>query len=79
MGRVGRDLRFAQGVSAELRRRGRVVNHKRVERLMKLHDMAGFVPRKRCVTTTADSANRRPDLLRGDFRAARPDEASPSP
>ena len=37
-------------VCAELRRRGRVVNHKRVERLMKRHDMAGFVPRKRRVT-----------------------------
>ena len=41
---------------------------------MKLHDMAGFVPRRRRVTTTADSAHRRPDLLRGDFGAARPDE-----
>ena len=30
-------------VCAELGRRGRVVNHKRVERLMKRHDMAGFV------------------------------------
>ena len=29
-------------VCAELRRRGRVVNHKRVERLMKGHHMAGF-------------------------------------
>ena len=62
-------------VSAELRRRGRVVNHKRVERLMKCHDMAGFVPRKRRVTTTADSAHRLPDLLEGDFGAARPDTA----
>ena len=62
-------------VCAELRRRGRVVNHKRVERLMKRHDMAGFVPRKRRVTTTADSAHRIPDLLRGDFGAARPDAA----
>ena len=31
-------------VCAELRRRGRRVNHKRVERLMKRHHMAGFVP-----------------------------------
>ena len=60
---------------AELRRRGRVVNHKRVERLMKCHGMAGFVPRKRRVTTTSGSAHRLPDLLRGDFGAARPDEA----
>ena len=47
-------------VCAELRRRGRVVNHKRVERLMKRHDMAGFVPRKKRVTTTADSTHSRP-------------------
>ena len=52
-----------------------MVNHKRVERLMKCHDMAGFVPRKRRVTTTADSAHRLPDLLEGDFGAARPDTA----
>ena len=60
-------------VCAELGRRGRVVNHKRVERLMKRHDMAGFVPRKRRVTTTP-SAHRIPDLLGGDFGASRPDE-----
>ena len=62
-------------VCAELRRRGRVVNHKRVERLMKGHRMAGFVSRKRRVTTTADTAHRIPDLLAGDFGATRPDEA----
>ena len=62
-------------VCAELRRRGRRVNHKRVERLMKRHHMAGFVPPKRRVTTTADGAYRIPDLLGGDFGAARPDEA----
>ena len=61
-------------VCAELRRRGRVVNHKRVERLMKGHHMAGLVPRKRRVTTTP-SAHRIPDLLAGDFGATRPDEA----
>ena len=62
-------------VCAELRRRGRAVNHKRVERLMKHHDMAGFVPRKRRVTTTSDSAHRVPDLLGGDFGASAPDVA----
>ena len=62
-------------VCAELRRRGRVVNHKRVERLMKGHRMAGFVPRKRRVTTTADTAHRIPDLLRGEFTTSAPDEA----
>ena len=62
-------------VCAELRRRGRVVNHKRVERLMKGHHIVGFVPRKRRVTTTADTAHRIPDLLRGEFTTSAPDEA----
>ena len=43
---------------------------------MKRHHIVGFVPRKRRVTTTADTAHRIPDLLGGDFTAARPDEAS---
>ena len=42
---------------------------------MKCHHMAGFVPRERRVTTTADIARRIPDLLGGDFGATRPDEA----
>ena len=42
---------------------------------MKCHRMAGFVPRKRRVTTTANRAHRIPDLLGGDFGATRPDEA----
>ena len=42
---------------------------------MKGHHIVGFVPRKRRVTTTADTAHRIPDLLRGDFGATRPDEA----
>ena len=62
-------------VCAQLRRWGRLVNHKWVERLMKCHDMAGWVPPKRRVMTTADSAHRRPDLLRGDFGASAPDVA----
>ena len=62
-------------VCAELRRRGLVVNHKRVERLMKCHRMAGFVPRRGRVTTTADTAHRIPDLLRGEFTTSAPDEA----
>ena len=62
-------------VCAELGRQGLVVNHKRVERLMKLHRMVGFVPHKRRVTTFADTAHRIPDLLGGDFGASEPDEA----
>ena len=42
---------------------------------MKCHGIAGFVPRKRRVTTTADTAHRLPDLLEGDFGASRPDTA----
>ena len=42
---------------------------------MKGHHIVGVVPRKRRVTTTADTAHRIPDLLRGDFGATRPDEA----
>ena len=62
-------------VRAELGRQGLVVNHKRVERLMKCHRMVGFVPHKRRVTTTADTAHRIPDLLGGDFGASAPDGA----
>ena len=39
------------------------------------HRIVGFASRKRRVTTTADTAHRIPDLLRGDFGATRPDEA----
>ena len=53
------------------------MNHKRVERLMKRHRMAGFVPRKRLVTTTP-SAHRIPDLLAGDFGASKPGLATSS-
>ena len=42
---------------------------------MKCHRMAGLVPRKRRVTTTADTAHRIPDLLRGEFTTSAPDEA----
>ena len=42
---------------------------------MKGHHIVGFVPRKRRVTTTADTAHRIPDLLRGEFTTSAPDEA----
>ena len=63
------------GVSDNTRGLGIRVYHKRVERLTKRHDIAGFVPYKRRLTTTADSTHRIPDLLEGDFGTARPDEA----
>ena len=33
-------------VNAELRRRGRCVNHKPVERLMRVHDIVGYTPKR---------------------------------
>ncbi|MEU8412268.1 IS3 family transposase, partial [Amycolatopsis japonica] len=41
-------------ITAELRRRGRVVNHKRVERLMREQGLAGITRRKRRSLTKAD-------------------------
>ena len=37
-------------VTAELHDRGPVVNHKRVERLMRVYDIVGHTPKKRTVT-----------------------------
>jgi putative transposase len=39
----------------ELRRRGWLVNHKRVQRLMREHGLMGYRPRKRRSTTNLDS------------------------
>ena len=54
-------------VTAELCNRGRVVNHKRVERLMRIHDIVGHTPKKRTVTTIPYAAHRIPDLVKRDF------------
>ena len=54
-------------VTAELCNRGRVVNHKRVERLMRIHDIVGHTPKKRTVTTIPYPAHRIPDLVKRDF------------
>lgn len=62
-------------VHAELRRRGWVVNHKRVERLMRAHDLVGVNPRKRVPTTVpADQPEPAPDLLGRDFMPGLPDQ-----
>jgi putative transposase len=54
----------APRVHAELRRRGWVVNHKRVERLMRAHGIAGYRPRRRRSLTRPDAgAAPAPDLL----------------
>ena len=51
-------------VTAELRRRGWGINHKRVERLMRLHGIVGFRPRRRRSLTKPDAgAAPAPDLL----------------
>ncbi|MCK5438587.1 MAG: IS3 family transposase, partial [Gemmatimonadetes bacterium] len=54
-------------VTVELCKRGRVVNHKRVERLMRVHDIVGHTPKKRTVTTIPYAAHRIPDLVKRDF------------
>ena len=54
-------------VTAELHDRGRVVNHKRVERLMRVYDIVGHTPKKRTVTTIPYAAHRIPDLVKRDF------------
>jgi putative transposase len=54
----------APRVHAELRRRGRGVNHKRVERLMRTHGIVGWRPRRRRSLTKQDrGAAPAPDLL----------------
>jgi transposase InsO family protein len=64
----------APRVHAELRDRGRPVNHKRVRRLMRVHGIVGRHLRRRVRTTIADrAAPPAPDLVRRDFSAAAPD------
>ncbi|UMP03767.1 IS3 family transposase [Amycolatopsis sp. EV170708-02-1] len=61
-------------ITAELRRRGRVVNHKRVERLMREQGLVGSTRRKRRSLTKADPSPVAvvQDLIRRDFTAERP-------
>ncbi|MGC7099428.1 IS3 family transposase [Amycolatopsis lurida] len=60
-------------VTAELRRRGRVVNHKRVERVMRDRGIAGLTRRRRhCLTRPDKAAVAVPDLIGRDFTAAAP-------
>jgi len=63
-------------VTAELGRRGWRVNHKRVERLMRLHGIVGYRPRRRHSLTKPDQgAAPAPDLLGRLFDPERPDVA----
>ncbi|GAA2779771.1 IS3 family transposase [Kitasatospora paracochleata] len=60
-------------VTAELRETGARINHKRVARLMRTHDIAGVRLRRRVRTTLPDPAAQLvPDLFRRDFTAAEP-------
>lgn len=56
-------------ICAELRDEGRVVNHKRVARLMKLNGLVGATRRRKWRTTRRDpDARPAPDLVERDFR-----------
>jgi hypothetical protein len=60
-------------VHDELRRRGRPVNRKRVERLMRERHIVGITRRRRRSLTKPDvKAAPAPDLIRRDFTAAAP-------
>jgi transposase InsO family protein len=64
----------APRMTAEVRRRGRNVNHKRVERLMARLGLVGHRPRRRRNLTVADRAAAPvPDLIGGVFSLPRPD------
>ncbi|MFI6449904.1 IS3 family transposase [Kitasatospora sp. NPDC050543] len=61
-------------VHAELRAQGRLVNRKRIARLMREHGIIGRHLRKRCRTTVQDrTAPPAPDLIGRDFTATEPD------
>jgi transposase InsO family protein len=63
-------------VTAELGRRGWSANHKRVERLMRRHDIVGYRPRRRRSLTRQDrAAPPAPDLLGRLFDPDQPDVA----
>ncbi|MEV4889948.1 IS3 family transposase [Nonomuraea sp. NPDC055795] len=61
-------------ITAALRRRGQVVNHKRVERLMRERGIAGHSRRRgrRSLTRPDRRAKPSPDLVGRDFTATRP-------
>jgi transposase InsO family protein len=62
-------------VTAELRAQGVMVNHKRVERLMREHEVVGVHLRRQHRTTRRDpAAQAAPDLLGRDFTAPGPDQ-----
>jgi putative transposase len=61
-------------VTAELARRGRAINHKRVQRLMRRHGLVGHRPRRRRSLTKPDQHTPpAPDLVGRLFDPERPD------
>jgi transposase InsO family protein len=63
-------------MTVELANQGSVVNHKRVERLMRLYGIVGVhKPAKVRTTIRAEHDSPLPDLLRRDFTVGRPDVA----
>jgi len=63
-------------ITRELARRGPHVNHKRVERLMRVHDIVGITERRRVRTTIpAKDAPPLPDLVEQRFDPGAPDVA----
>jgi transposase InsO family protein len=62
-------------VTTELRRRGRPVNRKRVERIMRCRGVVGITRRRRRSLTKQDkAAPPAPDLIRRNFTASTPGE-----
>jgi transposase InsO family protein len=62
-------------VTAELRHSGVRVNHKRVERVMRIHRIVGLHLRKKVRTTVPEPSHQKvPDLLKRDFTADEPNQ-----
>lgn len=62
-------------VTAELRDAGRKINHKRVERVMRLFGIVGLHLRKRVRTTVPEPSHQKvPDLIKRDFTAVAPNQ-----
>jgi transposase InsO family protein len=62
-------------VMAELRDTGRKVNHKRVERVMRMFGIVGVHLRKKVRTTVPEPSHQKvPDLLKRDFTASAPNQ-----
>jgi transposase InsO family protein len=62
-------------VMAELRDTGRKVNHKRVERVMRVFGIVGVHLRKKVRTTVPEPSHQKvPDLLKRDFTALAPNQ-----